>query len=347
MEQAPAVAVLPAPSADWDAYVRRHADAPVYLCSGWSLLAREVFGHETFFIEGRDAAGMLVGVLPVVRQRGVLGDFATSVPFFNYGGALADADAIALLLMDHAREHVRSLGCSYLELRDVRARGGDWSLRTDKVSMVLALPRNGEILAKQLGSKLRSQIRRSEREAAKVRSGGMELLDAFYAVFSENMRDLGTPVHPKKFFAAVLRRFAENTLLLVVDHCDRPSAAGFLVFNGTRAEIPWAACRSAAKPIGLNMKLYWEVLSACMERGCTSFDFGRSTADSGTYRFKQQWGAQPMQLYWHRWERRPTHAGAPDPSAGRLMQCATGVWRRLPLPVANMLGPLVSPGLPW
>lgn len=342
------VNVLPQPSADWDAFVARHPEASIYLRSGWSMLAGEVFRHSTLFIEARDGCGTLLGVLPVVRQRGLLGDFATSIPFFNYGGALADTHDIALQLMGHAREHVKNLGCSYLELRDVHARAGDWLVRTDKVSMILDLPATDEALAKQLGSKLRSQIKRADRESVAVRKGGAELLEAFYAVFAQNMRDLGTPVYPRKFFRSILARFPENTQLLVVDHRGRPAAAGFLVFDAQRAEIPWAACRADTKPLGMNMKLYWEVLSTCIARGCTSFDFGRSTVDSGTFKFKKQWGARPLQLHWHRWERKPATADASGArSEGRLMQYASAAWQRLPVPVANVLGPLVSPSLPW
>jgi hypothetical protein len=181
-----------------------------------------------------------------------------------------------------------------------------------------------------------------------VRTGGRELLDDFYGVFAQNMRDLGTPVYPKRFFAAILERFSEHATLVVIDHQGVPSAAGFLVIDGARAEIPWASCRAQSKSIGLNMKLYSEVLCHVIERGCTSFDFGRSTLDSGTYKFKKQWGAEPQQLYWHRWERdaSPAKAGG-SAKDGRLMRYATVIWQKLPLGVANALGPLVSPSLPW
>jgi len=214
--------------------------------------------------------------------------------------------------------------------------------------MVLQLPTTNEALAKSLGSKLRSQIKRADRENISVRSGGSELLGDFYDVFAQNMRDLGTPVYPKKFFAEILKRFSEHTKLIVIDHQGVASAAAFLVIDQERAEIPWASCRAESKSLGLNMKLYWEVLGYAIQRGCTSFDFGRSTVDSGTYKFKKQWGAEPVQLHWHRWERIAdvSKLGVPVKES-RLMRYATSVWQRLPLRVANTLGPLVSPSLPW
>jgi FemAB-related protein (PEP-CTERM system-associated) len=333
------------PGADWDAFLARHGGAPLYLRSGWCRLARDVFRHRVFFLEARDGE-VLRGVLPLVQQRGVLGNFATSVPFFSYGGAHAETDDTAVSLMAHARDLARDLGCSYLELRDSRQYGGDFSVRTDKVSMVLQLPDTAAALSKQLGSKLRSQIKRADRENPVVRRGGVDLLDGFYDVFARNMRDLGTPVYPARFFREILERFPHETELIVIECKGRPAAGGFLVHDGPTTEIPWACCRSDAKPLGINMKLYWEVLSASLARGSRNFDFGRSTVDSGPYQFKRQWGAQPRQLYWHRWERRPR----PQPdNAGesRLRRYAVAVWQRLPLGMANLLGTRISPGLPW
>lgn len=345
----PGIDVSRTPPAGWDAFVTAQPGASIYLRSGWSQLAFEVFGHQTFFLSARDSHGAITGVLPLVQQRGLLGNFVTSIPYFNYGGALSADDRVVSALMERARELARTLKASYLELRDVLPRSANWIVRTDKVSMILDLPDSTALLSKQLGSKLRSQIKRAERETVVVRSGGAELLDGFYEVFCRNMRDLGTPVYPKRFFRAILDRFPQNAHLLLIERQGVPAAGGFLIIDGERAEIPWASCRADLKPLGINMKLYWEVLTFVMARGCRSFDFGRSTADSGTYRFKQQWGAQPLQLHWHRWEKRASAteaAGAPA-SEGRFMRMATATWRRMPLPLANTLGPLISPGLPW
>jgi FemAB-related protein (PEP-CTERM system-associated) len=337
------------PAPDWDTFVRAQPQAHVYLLSGWALLAHEVFGHDVFFIEARDASGALCGVLSLARQKSlVFGNFMTSLPFFNYGGALATTEATTLLLMERARDVASELGCSYLEFRDSEPRPGAWQVRMDKVSMILKLPADTAALAKQLGAKLRSQVKRAERENPSVRTGGRELLTDFYDVFCRTMRDLGTPVYPVRFFEALLRSFPNECRLVIVDREGKPAAAGFLIFANGRAEIPWAGCRDDAKAAGFNMRLYWEVLAESVKHGCQQFDFGRSTADSGTYRFKKQWGAEPLQLYWHRWERNPDlqHGTAPAKD-GALMRYATTVWQRLPLGVANRLGPLVSPSLPW
>jgi serine/alanine adding enzyme len=329
------------PSPDWDRFVAAQSPAQPYWFAGWAALPHEIFGHTVRFMEARDSSSELVAVLPVARQKSLLlGDFITSLPFFNYGGVLGDDVAAGQQLMQGAREWAVAAGCAYVEFRDARPWGGEWTVRTDKVSMILALPATFAELGKQLGSKLRSQVKRADREMPAVRTGSIELLADFYRVFAINMRDLGTPVYPRRFFATILEKFPDACRVLVIYRNAVPHAAALLVFNGTQAEIPWAACTSEGKSWGFNMKLYWESLALAIERGARSFDFGRSTRDSGTFRFKQQWGAQPVQLYWHRWDRDPQ-------SEGRLMSYAVSVWQRLPLGIANALGPFVSPGLPW
>lgn len=333
------------PSADWNSFVEGCADASLYHRAEWTQFIGRVFGQQTWFIEARDGKA-LTGVLPVVRQRGpVLGSFMTSLPYFNYGGALAQADDVALALMEEARKLAQQQGCRYLELRDTRPRGGNWTLRTDKVSMVLDLPADVPSLATALGAKLRSQARRPDREGAEVSTGGADAVDAFYDVFCRNMHSLGTPVYPRRFFRALMDRFPQNAVIVQIKHEGQPQAAGFLLIDGQTAEIPWAACRDDAKPRGYNMKLYWACLVHAIERGCKRFDFGRSTIDTGTYRFKAQWGAKPVQLYWHRWD---AGGAANEPAdTGDMRARVARMWQALPLSVANRLGPLVSPRLPW
>jgi FemAB-related protein (PEP-CTERM system-associated) len=342
------ISVSSNPAADWDVFVRAQPNASVYFLSGWSLSIRELFKHDVYFIEARDSVGVLLGLLPVVRQKSLLGHFATSLAFFNYGGPLANSNEVAVALMDRARQLAQSLSCSYLELRDRVQRDVDWPLRTDKVSMVLTLPQTFAELSKALGSKLRSQVKRADREEPSVRVGGAELVADFYGVFTHTMRDLGTPVYPRRFFDALVFAFPEYCKLVVTYSRGKAVAAGFLVIYNGFAEIPWAACLADAKPMGFNMKLYWEVLQYVVDSGCQSFDFGRSTVDAGTYKFKKQWGAQPVQLYWYRWDKhRATEESAHPAGRGRATALLSRVWQKLPVSIANKLGPLVSPSLPW
>lgn len=291
-----------------------------------------------------DASGALAGVLPLVEQRGFIGGRRlVSLPYVNYGGPLGDSPESEQALIRQSVELAGRCGIAELELRDTAARPL-FPSRTDKATVELALPESGAALGKALGSKLRSQIRRADREAPEVVSGGVDLLDEFYAIFAATMRDLGTPVYPRGFFRVMLERCASDCDLLVVRLRGKAAAAALLTHFRGRTEIPWAASLRELRSTSVNMRLYWECLVHAIGRGSKVFDFGRSTVDSGTYQFKLQWGGEPRRLHWIY----PLASAEPAPAgSGRMMQRARSLWSRLPLPVANALGPLISPGLPW
>ncbi|MCC5858734.1 MAG: FemAB family PEP-CTERM system-associated protein [Ectothiorhodospiraceae bacterium] len=336
----------PAQESAWDAYVAHHPRASAYHQLVWREVIRSVFGHPGHYLVAVEPGdGRLVGCLPLVELRSRLfGHFLVSMPYFNYGGAIGDSPAIEQQLMAHAGQLAASLGAGHVEYRDVSGRSGTWGLRQDKVAMHLALPETEDALWKQLGSKVRAQVRRPEREGATTRSGGEELLPDFYGVFSRNMRDLGTPVYPRRLFREILRRYPQSRIL-VVDLQGQPVAAAFLLGWRGMLEIPWASSLREHNRLGVNMLLYWDVLRYAIGDGYRVFDFGRSTRDSGTYRFKRQWGAEPVQLNWHYWLR--DGAGMPGLSPDNpKFRLAIAAWQRLPVAVANLVGPRIVKSLP-
>ena len=132
--------------------------------------------------------------------------------------------------------------------------------------------------------------------------GGAELLDDFYRVFAIHMRDLGTPVYSKQFFANVLLHGPGNPVLVVGRTPEgEPVSVALLLRHGHRMEVPWASTLRRAHGANANMALYWQMLTFACAQGCQQFDFGRSTQDATTFRFKKQWGAVPVPLYWHYW----------------------------------------------
>lgn len=342
------VAIVAAGAADaarWDAYVAAHPRASLYHRYVWRTIVDEAFGHESFYWLARDGAGRVCGVLPVVRLRSRLfGDFGVALPFFNYGGALADNATVAVQLLQHAADAARAAGMRHLEIRATQPVG-DWPARTDKVSMILPLPADDAQLAGQLGSKLRSQINRARQERPQVLTGHLDLLDDFYAVFAHNMRDLGTPVYGKRFFETMLRHLPTQSHIVVLRLRGRPVAAAFLFGHGDLMEIPWASTLRSANALNMNMLLYWEVLTFSRARGYAFFDFGRSTRDAGTYRFKKQWGAQPLQHHWQYWlaDGGPLPELKPDSPKFRLL---VACWQRLPVFVAKLIGPSIVKYLP-
>ena len=333
-----------ADSEAWDQYASGHSDHTFYHDYAWRDFFRSYLNKETYYLMAR-CGGRVVGVLPLVRQRSRLfGDYMVSLPFLNYGGALVDNHDVAQCMVAHAQELVGITKTAYVELRG-ESPFGNLPCKTRKVSMRLALPDSSDELHSAFSSKLRSQIRRPLREDPVVRSGSVELLDQFYNVFSRNMRDLGTPVYSKRFFREILRRFTANTEIVVVELDGSAIAAAFLIHGNHMSEIPWASSDRRYNKISVNMLLYWEVLKRSIERRSTVFDFGRSSRDSGTYRFKKQWGAKPTQLYWSY----VLSEGCAKPDLNpenKKFALVIRAWQLLPVPVANTIGPLLARNLP-
>jgi len=217
--------------------------------------------------------------------------------------------------------------------------------RTEKVVMVLPLPVDPDSLLASFGSKLRSQIRRAQRETPATRFGGEELLDDFYSVFSRNMRDLGTPVYSKKFFRNILHCFPGDSQLVVARLSHKPVAAAFLLGHRDTLEIPWASTLRDVNHLSINTFLYWEILKSAIESEYRYFDFGRSSRDSGTYRFKQQWGAVPRQLYWHYWLSSGEKLPAINPGNPKYALMIKA-WQHLPLALSKLLGPPIVRNIP-
>ncbi len=330
----------------WNDFGKSHERGSLYHQLDWGRLIERVFGHKTRYWMHTNESGELAGILPLVEIRSwMFGTYQVSLPFLNYGGALGRDAKVEKHLMREAWMHGKQRGIGHIEFRDAIQRADELPFRTDKVAMLRALPSDADKLWGELAGKLRSQIRRPIREGAQFILGGREKLDDFYRVFSRNMRDLGTPVYPKWFFDEIFQSFETNASLGIVYIKGKPVAAGLLLFDGDTMEIPWASSLREYNRLGVNMLLYWNVLSEAVHIGATWFDFGRSTVESGTYRFKRQWGAQPKQLYWS--YALPDGKELPNLTPqNRKFEYAIAIWKRLPVSFANRLGPGIVKNLP-
>ena len=217
--------------------------------------------------------------------------------------------------------------------------------RTDKVTMLLNLPETAEELGKAIGAKRRSQIKRPIREGVTFELGGVELIDDFYHVFSINMRDLGTPVYGKSFFKQIFQTFPDNAKIAIARLNGEAVGTGFLIGNGQTMEIPWASTLRKVNKIGVNMFLYWNILTSCIEQKYQIFDFGRSSKNSGTLRFKKQWGAQESQLYWYYQLKEGQKIPQMNPT-NKKYQLMIKTWQKMPVSLCNMIGPHIVKGLP-
>jgi FemAB-related protein (PEP-CTERM system-associated) len=329
---------------DWDAFVASDSDATFCHSSAWRHVLADVLGHECEFLVARSADGEIRGALPLTWVRaGPLGHFGVSQPFLNYGGPIGSPTARSELAHAAARAAAER-GVALLELRSRLDTECDLSLTHRKVAVVLPLPSDSETLWNDgLRSKVRSQVRRP-RKAGMTARLGTDQLEAFYRVFAENMRDLGTPVLPIGFFRRIVEVFGDRVELCVVRADDVPVAAGLGFVEGGEFEITWASSLREYSREAPNMLLYWALMERMIERGVKAFNFGRTTPDSGTHRFKKQWGGEDVPLPWRQWS--PDGVDA-TPNADRpLLSRASAIWSRLPLPVANRLGPVLARRLP-
>jgi FemAB-related protein (PEP-CTERM system-associated) len=331
--------------AAWNDYVGAHAGASVYHHRDWGGLVERVFGHRTRYLAAC-AGNDIVGVLPLVLFKTPLfGRFSASMPFVNYGGIVADGEAAARTLLAAAIDETKSAGGSYLELRHTKRCFPELPVSTHKVEMILPLEATIDDQWRVLDRKLRNQVRKAEKSGLTVERGGLELLESFYGVLAHNMRDLGSPVHSKRFFAEILATFPQRTRLLCVRLDGVPVAASFVIWNGEDIEVPWASALRAYNPLCPNVLLYWDMLRFSIENRFARFDFGRSTPNEGTFNFKQQWGAAPHPLYWEYWLRDAGSLPDRSPKNPRF-NAAISAWQRLPLAVTNAIGPLIVRGIP-
>jgi serine/alanine adding enzyme len=341
------VEALSAAPTDWDTYATHHARATAYHRAAAVAIGARAFRLRTTYVVARGDHGAIAGILPLVEQSSVLfGRFLVSLPFVTYGGILADDSNVATALAACAGDLARERRAGHVELRHTEPFPAvGFAARRDKVSMLLPLPQTEQALATQLGSKLRSQIRRAERERLELLWGGEERIGDFYGVFAPTMHELGTPVYSRRFFEIAYDALRNVSSILAVRMRGAVHAAAILVRHGETIEVPWAAASPEAKRASVNMRMYWELLRFAHAAGAREFDFGRSSIDSGTYRFKAQWGASPRQLHWHYWL--PAGAEIPmlNPSNPKYARAAA-LWRRMPLWCANALGPHIVRHLP-
>lgn len=330
--------------AAWDDFVSTQPHSTICHRAGWREVMADVLGHQTSLLVATDDGGKWRGVLPLVRVRSVLGHYLVSIPFMNDGGPLGDDDARAALV-EHAVADARRTRAKLLELRSRDPVPGPVIASDRKVAVHLALPATVDALwASTFKAKLRSQIRRPAKEGMTARNG-REQIDAFYQVFSRNMRDLGTPVLPKAFFAKLLAVFGDAVSFTAVYTAQgAPAAAACCLSWKDEVEVTWASSLRELNSLSPNMLLYADLMEQAIGRGTRVFNFGRSTPGSPTHRFKLQWGGTDRPLAWPSWS---SVGAASTPSPDRpAFRVATAVWRRLPMPVANRIGPLLSRHLP-
>ncbi|NMF96750.1 FemAB family PEP-CTERM system-associated protein [Aromatoleum toluolicum] len=320
----------------WDAFVYACPEASFFHLAAWQDIIRDVFRHRTHFLYA-ERAGEIVAILPLAEVKSRLfGHALTSLPFCAYGGVAGAPDAVAMLEAE-AENLARRLGVQHLEYRNLSARHADWphqdlyvtfrkEIAPDDDANLLAIPR-----------KQRAMVRKG------MRNGLVARVDAdverFFPLYAGNVLRHGTPALPKAFFARLLREFGANCEVLTVTDAAGTPMSSVLSFYFRNEVLPYyAGDAPAARELAANDFKYWELMRRAAGRGATLFDFGRSKVGTGPYSFKRNWGFEPQPLaYEYRLYKRD--AVPQNNPMNPKYRTLIALWRRLPLRVANALGP--------
>lgn len=320
----------------------------------WKDIIEDTFKHIPYYIELKDNSDITQAVAPIFHIKSFLfGSSLTSMPYLNSGGIIYKSKEALMALSDNIRKLGKELNVDYVELRcneKIKEYDKSFICKEHKSTFHLELEDSEDKQLSKFSSKLRSQIKRALKEnlSSEIILGSNYRdsdLNDFYKVFSRHMRDLGTPVYPKKFFKNVLDSFKDKAVLTIIKVNGKLSSASITIINNDSAEIIWASSLRKYNKYSVNMYMYWKIIKYLISLEITTFDFGRTTKNSGGYKFKKQWGAKEIPLYWYyfliKGEKLPN---ASPENKGFSLPIA--IWRRLPLPIANFIGPILTKHLP-
>ncbi len=325
------------PDADWEGYTRGHPTATLFHGIGWRRVLDRSFGYRPFHRLARRGPNVC-GVLPLYRVPSIpFGHSLVSTPFAVYGGICADDEHAARALHEDAAALARRLGSRYVELRHEKPLVGlpakdlyvtfRRGIHPDREANMAAIPRNQ-----------RRSIRVAERHGLTARVGGEELLPGFYQVYSESVRNLGSPVFPKRLFQMLLDEYGPHCRILAVFRGQAMVSGVLTLFYRDQVMPYYGGSTREGIRLATNDFMYWNLLCYGAENGYTVFDFGRSKKDSGAYHFKRHWGFEPTQLAYQ--YELTGQRELPDLSpANPKFSLAIRIWRRLPLRLTQWLGP--------
>jgi FemAB-related protein (PEP-CTERM system-associated) len=330
-------------AARWDAFVLANPQATFFHRAGWQTVLSEVFRHETWFLYA-EQDGRIEGVLPLAQVKTLLfGHALVGLPFTVYGGVAASSEAAALALEAEAQRIAVRLGVEHLELRNVQRQHDDWPLQDlyftfrkeilpDEEANMLAIPRKQRAMVRKgMKSGLRSEIDPG--------------VDRFFALFADNVHRHGTPAMPRRWFKALRDTFGDDCeVLTVVSAEGRPLSSVMSFYFRDEVLAYYAGDDEEGRAFAANDFKYWELMRRACERGLKVFDYGRSKAGTGPYAFKKNWGFEPTPLNYEYclYKREAVPQNNPNNAKYQLMIKA---WRRLPIGLANWLGPFIVRGL--
>lgn len=331
-----------------DAFVRAHPEGSPFHRPAWIAAVEAGTGQRAHrLIATRD--GRIEGVLPLTAMRSMLfGKALVSSGFAVGGGVLATSEEARERLLAEGWRLAERLGCPSLELRGgaLPDGGQGWQVKEDAYAgFSRPLASDDEAELKAIPRKQRAEVRKALGADMAISVGrGPRDRAAHYAVYAESVRNLGTPVFPRRLFSAVLDGFGEDADILTISHEGRPVASVLSLYHGGTVMPYWGGGTWAARGLRANELLYFALMRHARERGCKAFDFGRSKLGTGAFAYKKNWGFEPHPLAYATRTADGAEAREVNPLSPRYrMQIA--VWRKLPLWLANRLGPPLARGL--
>ena len=325
----------------WDEYVLKSSQASYSHLSGWSQIIESSYGHKAIYLWAQQH-GDIKGILPLILFRNFLFNRSLiSLPFLDDGGIVADDSATMKALYDEGIKLYKSQNAQVLDLRHRHNIEIDLPHYGSKLTLILNLLDGPDKMWNSLDAKVRNQVRKAIKAELEVGWFGQEALPDFYRVFATNMRDLGSPVHSQRFFAEILKELPANAKLILIKKNGRVIGGGLSLSHKNTLSMPWASSLREFRALCPNNLLYWEAIRWACQNGFKQFDFGRSSPGSGTYHFKKQWGAVEEPLHWQFLSKRQNSSSPLLQSDNPRYRFILYVWQRLPIGIANAVGPLL------
>lgn len=327
----------------WDSYVHAHPDGTVFHLSNWQGVLNQI-GIKTYFLYLRDPQDEICGVLPLAHLKHFLwGNHLVALPYCVYGGPLADSDEHTHSLLTAAKELGDELRVSDIEYRLRQSISKELPGKDLYVTFRRELAQDDDAIMKSIPRKQRAMVRKGIN--AELSSRITRQLDEFYPIYAESVRNLGTPVFSRGYFEALMEHFGDAADILLVDAPDGEVVAGVLNLYYQGEVLPYyGGSTFAARALKANDFMYWELMRHAVGRGATLFDFGRSKTGTGPYSFKKNWGFEPQPLPYAYELITATEVPQLNPQNPKYAAFIS-MWKSLPLPVANLLGPMISRNL--